>query len=129
VAPLVSATGIHIVCPAGSPPLRRAVNYIVALLLPNQRVKDWGGFTYSQMAPTAFTGYFWDEDREYPERSFWERDHNVLILIDAPGETSDTLVDELEALRIRVNESFQRYGMPQKAVWITIQPLSVLLPG
>jgi hypothetical protein len=85
VAPLVAATRVQIVCPAGNPPLRRTVNYIVALLLRNQRVKAWGGFTHSQMVPTAFTGYFWDEDREHPERSFWERDHNVLILIDAPG--------------------------------------------
>jgi len=128
VASLVAATHIQIVCPAGSPPLRRAVNYIVALLR-NQPVKAWGGFTHSQMVPTAFTGYFWDEDREHSERSFWEQDHNVLILIDAAGETSESLVDELEALNLRVNESFERYGIAQKAVWITTQPLSILLPG
>ena len=97
-------------------------------MLRSPRVKGWGGFTYSSGAPTAFTGYFWDEDRDNPERSRWTRDHDVLLLIDAPGETAETLLDELEALRVRVNGAYQRYGLPQKAAWITTQPLSILLP-
>jgi hypothetical protein len=80
------------------------------------------------MVPTAFTGYFWDENQEHPVRSLWERDHNVLILIDAPGETPESLLDELEALRLQVNGAYHRYQMPQKAVWISMQPLTILLP-
>jgi hypothetical protein len=82
---LVAATRIQIICPAGPPLLIRATNYIITWLLRNDRVKRWGGFTYSQPGPTAFTGYFWDEDAVHPEHGFWERDHSVLLLIDAPG--------------------------------------------
>jgi len=91
-------------------------------------VKGWGGFTHSRTAPAAFTGYFWDADQEHSERSHWERDQNVLILIDAPGATAESLVDELEALRLRIEEAYLYYGLPQKAVWITVQPLSILFP-
>lgn len=128
MAQIVAATRIQIICPAGSPALLRAANHIISLLLRHERIQSWGGFTHSEAAPPAFTGYFRDVDPTHPEQSRWERDLNVLILIDAPGETPESLLDELDALRVRVNGAYMYYGMPQKAVWITTQPLSILIP-
>jgi hypothetical protein len=128
VAQVITATRIQIICPVGSPALLRAANHIISLLLRHERVQSWGGFTHSEAAPPAFTGYFWDVEPNPPEQSRWERDQNVLILIDTPGETPESLLDELEALRARVNGAYAKYGMPQKAVWITMQPLSILVP-
>jgi hypothetical protein len=128
VARIVAATRIQFICPVGSPALLRAANHITSLLLRHERVQTWGGFTHSEAAPPAFTGYFWDVDANNLEQSRWERDLNVLILIDAPGETPESSLDELDALRVRVNGAYAHYGMPQKVVWITTRPLSILVP-
>jgi hypothetical protein len=69
VAEVIAASRIQISCPVGSPPLLRGANHIIGLLLRHGRGQSRGGFTYSEAAPPAFTGYFWDVDPNHREQS------------------------------------------------------------
>ena len=66
-----------------------------------------------------FAGQFWDAAQ-------WEEDQNVLILLDAPDLTADDLLPYLEGLRDRVDQVYVAAQQPQKAIWLTAQPLLIL---
>src|SRR5438128_7955834 len=88
-----AATRMQLVCPAGNPDLTAATNTIIAMLLAEQRIRDWGGFTFSNVAPPVFSGFFWHTYSNEPERNVWDLDQNVLILIDVIGYSADALVE------------------------------------
>jgi hypothetical protein len=119
VAQLVSSTRVQIVWPCGNDALYRAANQVVALLLDEQNIQAWGGLTYSTLLPPVFVGQFWNEGQ-------WEEDENALIFIDVPDQSAGDLIEYLAALRSRIVDAYTGAGQPQKAVWITTQPLQIL---
>lgn len=122
----VAATRVQVVCPAGNAALFRATNRIIGVLLAEQDVRDWGGFTYSLPTPPMFLGYFWRTDRGEPQRSGWESDRNVLILIDVRGQSADEVLPYFVRLRQRVAEIYATELQAQAALWITAHPLNIL---
>src|SRR5262249_27748608 len=114
----------QLVCPCGTRSLLLATNRIIALLLAEETVQQFGGCTYSTLDPPVFIGQFWDVPRT--GNGSWEEDRNVLITIDAPGQAAETLLLYFSVLRERVNAIYAAAGEHQKALWITAQPLVIL---
>lgn len=131
MADFVAATRVQIVCPSGTAALFRATSRIIALLLAEESLKTWGGFTYSLPNPPVFIGYFWNEpedtvDAEADDEPWWEEDRNVLVLIDVVGLSADDLAPYFTRLRSRVHAIYRDERQAQKAIWITAHPLQVL---
>ncbi len=114
---------VQLVCPSGTRSLLLATNRII-LLLTEETVQQFGGCTYSTLEPPVFIGQFWDVPST--GRGTWVEDRNVIITIDAPGQTPDFLLEYFGRLRERVNGIYAQAGETQKALWITAQPLSIL---
>jgi hypothetical protein len=121
----LAGTRVQLVCPCGSASLLRATNRIIALLLAEETVQQFGGCTYSTLDPPVFTGQFWDI--RPTGAGAWEEDRNVLVTIDAPGQAPEVLLPYFSGLRERVNAVYAQGGEPQKALWITAQPVSILV--
>ena len=115
----ISATRIQLVCPCGNSALYRATVSIIALLLDEREIQQWGGLTYSSVDSPTFVGKFWDDQS-------WEEDHNVLIFVDAPRKTFAGILTYFAQLRDLVNEVYAAVGQPQKALWITAQSIRIL---
>jgi hypothetical protein len=97
------------------------------MLLADNRVRSWGGFTYSSLDPPVFTGWYWNDEGKDPDEAEWENDQTVLIVIDAPNESADTLLLDLDHLRVVVNRIYVEAGHPQMELWITTQPLQIFV--
>lgn len=125
---LAIATRVQLICPAGTNALKRAAIAILELLKQERAIQTWGGFTYSSLRRPVFTGQFWDvpQGRE-PHEGHWEEDQNVLIMLDMPGTSAASLMPYLADLRERVGELYRAVGQEQKALWITTQPLRIVL--
>jgi hypothetical protein len=66
-----------------------------------------------------FTGQFWFRGR-------WWEDQDVLVFIDAPGQTVTDVLPYFAALRDQVNRVYDAVGQRQDALWITAHPLYIL---
>src|SRR5947209_1293871 len=122
----LEATRVQPICPCGNRDLLRATNSIIATLLEEQTIKAWGGFTYSYLNPPIFTGQFWYQPApDTGQAPRWEEDQNVLIILDAPGLSLDEVLNYLSTFQEKVNSIYMQVGEPQKALWITAQPLSI----
>jgi hypothetical protein len=121
----LEATRLQLVCPCGTRTLFLATNRIIALLLAEETVQQFGGCTYSTLDPPVFIGQFW----HVPSMGHggWDEDRNVLITIDVPGQTAEALLLYFSTLRERVNAIYAEAGEQQKALWITAQPLAILM--
>lgn len=124
MARFIDATRVWLACPCGNLQLMRAANATIVALLEEPDVQEWGGFTYSSLTPPVFFGQFWNE--VVNGQPWWEEDQNVLIMIDAPGRSLSSILDFLIRLRDKINTVYAQVGQPQKALWITAHPLSIL---
>jgi len=126
VSHFADATRVQLICPCGNVPLLRAANAILAKLLEEVVIQEWGGFTYSSLTPPVFFGQFWDTSQQ-GQPPAWEEDQSVLITIDAPAQTVSSVLTYFTALREMVNSVYQEVGESQKELWITAHPLSILV--
>ena len=119
----IRATRVQIVCPAGTAALYRATNRIIALLLDEESIRSWGGFTYSSIVAPAFTGQFWYTPESGVPR--WVPDENVLIILDVPNELPVNILEYFIQLRDKINQIYKDEGESQRVLWITAQPLQI----
>ncbi|MGI8552271.1 MAG: hypothetical protein ACR2PL_16020 [Dehalococcoidia bacterium] len=81
-----SAIRVQLICPCGNARQYRAAAIVIASLLDEKSIQEWGGFTHSQHRNPVFTGQFWDTERvSNGQPGSWAEDRNLLIFIDAPN--------------------------------------------
>jgi hypothetical protein len=117
------ATRIELICPCADAATYLATNRVIAALQRQRKLQPWGGFTCAAQARPIFTGQFWNTDKQPPD---WEEDHNVLIVVDAAGESPTDVVAYFTAMRDKINRIYEKLGRSQKAIWLTAHPIYIL---
>lgn len=93
-----------------------------------ERIEDelsrrYGGLTASLLRTPVFLGR-WLAEGEF-EQEVWEDDEIALVMADIPGRPihSPDFLSELQELKEIALETYAERGVPQKALWLVVQPM------
>ena len=101
----------------------RAANGTLLLLQQDQRLRIWGGLTFSNMSDPQFAGVFWDN-----RHLGWISDRSVLVWIDVPNSVAGDIGAFIDELQQKTAGLYEEHGVAQQSIWLTTQPLTIVYP-